>query len=208
MAVKKEKKEIDFDVEIGLEDGKEWSTDKLAGTKKLIKELAAKRSPERQLKNEFLAIQYKMEQYAENDDRHISKPIALEVFLQAYLTTLNISFRKFALAIDMNDANLKKYVGGERKFNTDLARKFGRFFHTSPVTWMKVCQLNDLIKLRTEKEGKRYDKYDFKNVVNFSKLNTSASAKMSAVVSDKISAVSSTKKVTTPARKIVPNKQK
>ncbi len=134
MATTIAKKEIDFNVEIGLKDGQEWSADKLAHTKKLIKDMGAKRSPERLLKNEFLAIQYKMEEYAEADEKHITKSIPLETFLNEYLTALNISFRKFAIALDMNDANLKKYIAGERKFNPDIARKFGRFFHTSPIT--------------------------------------------------------------------------
>ncbi len=176
MSTKKTVKENDFNVEIGLKDGQEWSADKLTQTKKLIKELAAKRSPERLLKNEFLAIQYKMEEYAEANEKHITKSIPLETFLHEYLETLNISFRKFAIAIDMNDANLKKYITGERKFNPDLARKFGRFFHISPITWMKVYQLNDLIKLRTEKIEKRYDKYDFRKVAQVSSVHHAASS--------------------------------
>lgn len=175
MAITKEKKEIDFNVEIGHKDGTEWSAEKLANTKKLIKSLAAKRSPDQVLKNEFLAIQYKMEEYAEANENLIKKPIPLETFLHEYLAILNISFRKFALAIDMNDANLKKYIAGERKFNPDLARKFGRFFHTSPVTWLKVYHLNDLIKLRTEKIEKRYDKYDFRKVTQVSSNQNAAS---------------------------------
>lgn len=161
----KTKKDTRFAVEIGLAGGAEWSAEKLANTKALVKTLAAKRSPERVLRNELLAIQYKMEEYAETDEKLITKPIPLENFLNAYLEALGISFRKFATAIDSNDANLKKYISGERKFNTDLARKFGSFFHTSPVTWMKVYQLNDLIKLRREKVARRYDKYDFRKVV-------------------------------------------
>lgn len=107
MTAIKTKKDIDFKVEIGLKDGQEWSADKLARTKALVKELAAKRSPERVLKNEILAIQYRMEEYAELDEKRISKPVPLEHFLQAYLSTLDISFRKFATAIETNDANLK-----------------------------------------------------------------------------------------------------
>ena len=176
MATTKTKKEIDFNVEIGLKDGQEWNAEKLSKTKKLIKDLAAKRSPERVLKNELLAIQYKMEEYTEADEKSIIKPIPLKTFLQEYLTALNISLRKFAIAIDMNDSNLKKYISGDRKFNADLARKFGRFFHTSPTTWMKVQQIDDLIKLRTEKIDERYYKYDFTKVVQASSLRKTATS--------------------------------
>ncbi len=71
-----------------------------------------------------------MEAYAGTDEREIEKPIPLEGFLNAYLTALDISFRRFATAIEINDANLKKYISGERKFNTDLAKRFGRFYST------------------------------------------------------------------------------
>ena len=107
-----------------------------------------------------------MEAYAGTDEREIEKPIPLEGFLNAYLTALDISFRRFATAIEINDANLKKYISGERKFNTDLAKRFGRFFHSSPVTWMKVYQLNDLVQLRKERVERRYDKYDFLKVAH------------------------------------------
>ena len=183
MATTKAKKEIDFNVEIGLKDGQEWNAEKLSKTKKLIKDLAAKRSPERVLKNELLAIQYKMEEYTEADEKSIIKPIPLKTFLQEYLTALNISLRKFAIAIDMNDSNLKKYISGDRKFNADIARKFGRFFHTSPTTWMKVQQIDDLIKLRTEKIDERYYKYDFTKVVQVSSLRKTATSVKSDYVS-------------------------
>ncbi|MEO6548185.1 MAG: hypothetical protein ABIN94_09305 [Ferruginibacter sp.] len=94
-----------------------------------------------------------------------------ETFLQAYLTALNISFRTFATAIETNDANLKKYLSGERKFNADLARKFGHFFHGSPVIWMKVNQLNDLLELQAEKVDNRYDRYDFMKHISTTAAN-------------------------------------
>lgn len=176
------KKDIDFKFEIGLPDGEEWSAEKIAHVKALAKELHAKRTPEQILKNEILGIQYRMEEYSEADEKRITKPIPLETFLQAYLTTLGISFRKFAISIGTNDANLKKYISGERKFNPDLARKFGHFFHTSPLTWMKVYQLNDLVKLRTERVGKRYDKYDYMKVAGV----VAASAMVTHAASTKV----------------------
>lgn len=165
MAAKK-KKGTDFRVEIGLKEGTEWSAEKIAQVKAMAKELHANRSAEQILKNEVLTIQYQMEAYADADEKQISQPISLDTFLQAYLSVTGLSFRKFAAAIEMNDANLQKYISGERKFNADLAKKFGRFFHTSPLTWMKVYQLNDLIQLRSERVEKRYDKYDFLKVAH------------------------------------------
>jgi antitoxin HigA-1 len=162
----KQKAAADFRVEIGLKDGTEWSAEKIAQIKAMAKELHANRSAEQILKNEVLSIRYQMEAYADADEKQISRPVSLVTFLQAYLSVMGLSFRKFATAIEMNDANLKKYISGERKFNADLAKKFGRFFHTSPLTWMKVYQLNDLIQLRSERVEKRYDKYDFMKVAH------------------------------------------
>lgn len=183
------KKDIDFNVEIGLKDGEEWSAEKLGQVKALAKELHSKRTPEQILKNQILGIQYRMEEYAEADEKRIAKPIPLEAFLHAYLNTLDISFRKFATSIGTNDANLKKYISGERKFNSDLARKFGHFFHTSPLTWMKVYQLNDLVKLRTERVGNRYDKYDFMKVVGLAATTGMAAGHAASIMISESDAV-------------------
>lgn len=166
MAIEKKNKAVDFKVEIGLPEGHAWSDSKLADMKALIKKESAKRSPEQRLKNELLAIQYQMEEYIEESDERNKKQYDIDSFLSAYLSTLNLNFKKFALSIDTTDGNLKKYLSGKRKFNTDLAMKFGNFFHTSPDLWLKVQLKNELIALKKEqKQVSRYKKYDYKKVV-------------------------------------------
>ncbi len=160
MTDRKTKNDRKYKVQIGLPEGEEWSAEKLAAVKAHAKQVAASRSPEQVMRNRYLSVKYRMEAYAATNEQEIRKTIPLETFLKEYLDVLNIPFRKFAVAIDMNDSNLKKYLSGERKFNADLARRFGRFFHTSPVTWMKVYQLNDLVELLKEPEAKEYKKYD------------------------------------------------
>jgi len=166
MASVKKNMTSDFDVKIGLPEGKSWSASKLAAMKALIKKEAAKRSPERKLKNELLGIKYQMEEYIENMDSIEPKLQGIDTFLNAYLSTLNLQFKQFAVFIDTTDGNLKKYLSGQRKFNTDLAMKFGCFFHTSPDLWLKVQLKNELIALRREhRQVARYKKYDYTKVV-------------------------------------------
>jgi hypothetical protein len=54
----KASKGSDFDIEIGLKDGKEWSDDKLAEVKAFVKKHSEKRSLERKIKSELLTIKY------------------------------------------------------------------------------------------------------------------------------------------------------
>jgi addiction module HigA family antidote len=72
---------------------------------------------------------------------------------KAYLEALNLTFKRFAIYVDTTDGNLKKYVSGVRKFNTDLALKFGHFFHTSPDLWLNVQIKNELASLKKEKNS-------------------------------------------------------
>ncbi|MEO7044260.1 MAG: hypothetical protein ABI091_03060 [Ferruginibacter sp.] len=165
----KTKKDNDFNVEIGLDDAEQWSDEKLAQVKAFVKDQSNKRSPERKLKNEILSIQYQMEAYLEDNDIKANKLCTLETFLDSYLDTLNLTFKKFAISIDTTDGNLKKYIIGERKFNIDLALKFAHFFHTTPDLWLKVQIKNELIELNKNKvHTKKYSKYNYENFLELS----------------------------------------
>src|SRR5205809_5490887 len=151
IAIPKTKKNNDFNVEIGLDDAKQWSDEKLAQVKAFVKDQSNKRSPERKVKNEMLAIKYQMESYLEDNDVKVDELRTLETFLAYYLDTLNLTFKKFAISIDMTDGNLKKYLSGDRKFTIDLALKFAHFFHSTPDLWLKVQIKNQLIELGKNK---------------------------------------------------------
>jgi antitoxin HigA-1 len=166
MAKGKKNKATDFKIGIGLTEGQTWSDSKLANMKALIKRESAKRFPEQKLKNDLLGIKYQMEEYIENTGSDNKKLQGIDKFLNAYLSSLNLQFKQFALYIDTTDGNLKKYLSGQRKFNTDLAMKFGYFFHTSPDLWLRVQLKNELIVLRKQqKQVSRYKKYDYTKVV-------------------------------------------
>lgn len=166
-SVKKEKeKKENFDIEIGLKDGKGWDDEKLAQIKAFIKNESNNRTPERRLKNELLSIKYQMEEYINNTEDNSKAIFTLEMFLNIYLKTLNLTLKKFAQSIDTTDGNLKKYLSGERKFNNDLALKFAYFFHTTPDLWLKVQIKNELASLNEEKSHiKKYKKYDYENII-------------------------------------------
>jgi len=164
--ISKTKKANDFDVAIGLDDAKQWSDEKLAQVRAFVKDQSNKRSPERKLKNEMLSIKYQMEAYLDDNDIKANKLCTLETFLDYYLDTLNLTFKKFAISIDMTDGNLKKYLSGDRKFSIDLALKFAHFFHTSPDLWLKVQIKNQLIELsKNSIQTKKYSKYDYEKIL-------------------------------------------
>ncbi len=166
MANVKKDKITNFNIEIGDNDSNEWSDETLAKVKALVKSESSKRTPERILRNEILSIQYQMEEYIENSGIDKKDILTLERFLNIYLKTLNLTLKRFAQSIDTTDGNLKKYISGERKFNTDLAMKFAYFFHTPPDIWLKIQIKNELIELEKEKEKiSKYKKYDYEKVI-------------------------------------------
>ena len=77
----KTKKGNDFNVEVGLDDAKQWSDEKLAQIKAFVKDQSNKRSPERKLRNELLSIQYQMEAYLDDNDIKVTKLCTLKTFL-------------------------------------------------------------------------------------------------------------------------------
>ncbi|TDX00530.1 helix-turn-helix transcriptional regulator [Dinghuibacter silviterrae] len=167
MTTQVNKNDTVFKVEIGLNEGQQWSDEKFARIKTRIKEKTAEFSPEQKIKIQLLSIQYTMEEYLNEDLSSVKKVHSLETFLKTYLKTLKMPLKTFAIAIDTTDGNLKKYLSGERKFNTDLALKFGHFFHTSPDLWLRVHLKNELIELNKEKKQiRRYKKYDYQKVLS------------------------------------------
>jgi plasmid maintenance system antidote protein VapI len=145
---------------------KEWNKPELAHVKGFIKAHQTKRTPEQKLKTQMLAIRYQIESYVNDEKVSEKNMVPLETFIDMYLETLNITFKKFAYSLDSTDANLKKYLSGDRKFSTDLAFKFASFFHTTPALWMGVYIKNELLALEKEKKQlSKYKKYDYLKVL-------------------------------------------
>lgn len=170
MATLSPNKKKDFKIEIGLGEGKEWSTAQKASIKDFIKKESAKLSSEEKQRISLLSIRYRMEEYVNDDD---TKIYTIDTFTKSYLAVLGISFKQFANFIGVTDGNLKKYVSGERKFNTDLAMKFGNAFNTSPQLWLIIQMKNELAQLQTSKQrASRYKRFTMANLLKQSKRAT------------------------------------
>jgi plasmid maintenance system antidote protein VapI len=121
------------------------------------------------LKNSMSSIRYRMEEYLQNEAIREDELLGLDSWLKDYLKVLNLTLKKFADIIENKDGNLKKYLIGERKFSTDLAMKFGHFFHINPEIWLNIQIKNEMILLKREKEiAVKYAKYDYEKVIQIS----------------------------------------
>ncbi|ULQ51635.1 helix-turn-helix transcriptional regulator [Flavihumibacter fluvii] len=143
-----------------------WTEEKLSRVKAFLEKENKMPIHAKDRMSALMSIQYRMEYYLLTPNSEISKIRTLEEFLAAFLKTLNIPFKLFALSIDTTDANLKKYLTGTRKFNTDLAMKFGAFFHIPPELWLNIQVKNDIVRLQEEKKlRKSYEQYNYENLL-------------------------------------------
>ena len=143
-----------------------WTEEKLVRVREFLQRENNKSIPQTDIKNTLVSIQYRMEYYLLTNNAEIQKIKPLAEFLAAFLKTLDIPFKLFALSIDNTDANLKKYLNGRRKFNIDLAMKFGAFFHTPPELWLNIQVKNDIISLREDKkQRKSYESYNYEHLL-------------------------------------------
>jgi plasmid maintenance system antidote protein VapI len=149
--------------EIQIEDL--WNEKKKQGVKEFIATHSANQSKERMLSNRLLSIQYKLEDYIQNEDKDLEVLKILD-FVKMYLKALNLTKKKLATYFEMRDSNLQKYLSGERKLNAKVALKLSAFSHTKPEHWYRVQIKNELIELNKEKENVvAYQKYDYRNLV-------------------------------------------
>ena len=142
-----------------------WNDKKKEGVKEFITSHSAKQSKERMLTNRLLSIQYKLEDYIQNDsdDKEVLKILD---FVKMYLKALNLTKKKLATYFEMRDSNLQKYLSGERKLNAEVVLKLSAFSHTKPEQWYRVQIKNELIELNKEKQKTaNYQKYDYRNLV-------------------------------------------
>lgn len=165
MSTAKDKKREDFSMTIAPSDGHKLTKEE----KGLIEEYArihhAKRSPERLIRNEMLSVLYRLEEYLQEENLNAKEVRTIEYFVGEFCKVLGLNKSQFANHLDTDISNLNKYLKGQRAFNTELAMKFSRFFHTPVDVWLKVQLKNDLIALHEAEKGHKYDKYDYKKVL-------------------------------------------
>lgn len=149
------------DVTLRPQDGHARSAKHKAIVAAAAREHHAKRSTARLIRNEMLAIRYQMESYVLDQTITINKMRSIRDFVNDFLNILNLKKGEFANYIEIDLANLNKYYKEERKFNAELALKFGHFFHTPADLWLRVQFKNEMLKFeletRLEKKYKRYD---------------------------------------------------
>jgi plasmid maintenance system antidote protein VapI len=162
MATGKGKNINEAKVEIGSSKPKQWTEAEVGKLKAFARDNAEQRSDEQEMKNKLMALRFEIEEYL-NDNG--SKTLTLEYVVGSYLKILNLPFRKFAFSLDTTDSNLKKYISGKRRFNTDLALKFSHFFHTPAELWLALEWKNELSQLKDKKVVKQYEKYDYRKVL-------------------------------------------
>ncbi|WP_281298967.1 helix-turn-helix transcriptional regulator [Flavobacterium limnophilum] len=142
-----------------------WNDKKKSEVKKVILSHSVKQSKEQLLRNQLLSIQYKLEDYIQNESDDVEVLKVLD-FVKMYLKALNLTKRELATYFEMKDSNLHKYLSGERKLNAKVVLKLSTFSHTKPEQWYRVQVKNELIELNKEKANvDYYKKYDYRNLV-------------------------------------------
>lgn len=142
-----------------------WNDDKKKDLNKIIKSLSQKQTKERIIRNELLSIQYKIEDYIQNENED-GPALKILDFIKMYLKTLNITKKDLATYFEMKDSNLQKYLSGERKLNTEVALKLSGFSHVKPEYWYRIQIKNELSDLNKKKKHlDDYKKYDYRNLI-------------------------------------------
>jgi len=139
-----------------------WNDKKKSELREFISAHSAKQSKERMLTNKLLSIQYKLEDYIENDNDE--KVLKILDFVKMYLKELHLTKKELANYFEMKDSNLHKYLSGERKLNAKVVLKLSTFSHTKPEHWYRVQIKNELKELKKE-NIENYKKYDYRNLV-------------------------------------------
>lgn len=141
-----------------------WNDKKRDTVRRAVVSHAASQSKEDILTSQLLSIQYKLEDYIQNEDD--TEVLKILDFVKMYLKALSLTKKELATYFEMRDSNLHKYLSGERKLNAKLVLKLSTFSHTKPEQWYRIEVKNELIELNKEKANVDfYKKYDYRNLV-------------------------------------------
>lgn len=152
----------DFSMTIAPSDGDKLTKEQKNFIQPHVIALADRRSTERKVRNEMLSVLYRLEEYLQQEDLDTEEVFTIEYFVSEFCKVLGLNKSQFAGFLEIDTSNLNKYLRGQRAFNTELAMKFSRFFHTPVDIWLKVQLKNDLIALHKAEKVRKYDKYDYK----------------------------------------------
>ncbi|MBC9915163.1 helix-turn-helix transcriptional regulator [Chitinophaga varians] len=164
--MEKKKRTHQPDVTLAPKDGHARSAKHKAIVAAAAKEHNTNRSTARLIRNEMLTIRYQMESYVLDQTITANEMRSIRDFANDFLRILKLKKGEFAYYIEIDLANLNKYYKEDRKFNPELALKFGHFFHTPADLWLRVQFKNEMIKFEQEtKLEKKYKKYDYEKVL-------------------------------------------
>lgn len=140
-----------------------WNSDKKKKVKEFIIAKSKEQSEERILKNKLLAVKYRIEDYIHSDSE---EEFDVHHFIKMYLDILNVTQKRLAQFLEMEQSNFHKYLTGKRKINADLALKFSRLFHIQPNYWYLIQIKNEINRQKKEKRPPHdYDKFNIQNLV-------------------------------------------
>ncbi|MCF6405648.1 hypothetical protein L3C95_22275 [Chitinophaga filiformis] len=163
---KKRETRQQVNVTLGPKDGQARSAKHKAIVAAAAKKHNANRTTARLIRNEMLAIRYQMEAYILNQTITANEMRSIRDFANDFLRILNLKKGDFACYIEIDLANLNKYYKEDRKFNPELALKFGHFFHTPADLWLRIQFKNEMLKFEQETRlEKKYKKYDYEKVL-------------------------------------------
>lgn len=165
MDTTKGKNEADFSMTIAPSDGHNLTKKERDLIEESAKLRHAQRSPERLIRNQMLSVLYRLEAYLQEENGDNKEVYTIAYFVEEFCKVLKLNKTQFASHVDTDVSNLNKYLNGQRAFNIELAMKFSHFFHTPVDIWLKVQLKNDLTALRKAEKGHKYDKYDYKKVL-------------------------------------------
>jgi antitoxin HigA-1 len=79
-----------------------------------------------------------------------------EVLFEEYLTPMNLSQNRLALAIGVHPRRINEIVLGKRSVTADTALRLARYFGTSPQFWLGL-QMDYDLDVASDRLGNRLD---------------------------------------------------
>jgi antitoxin HigA-1 len=142
-----------------------WNNENKGKVEEFIKDHLRKQTSEQKLKNKLMSIQYRIEDYLNQNNN--TRLIELEDFVAEYLKLFRIPKTEFAKILGMEWSNLYKYLkGGKtgRKLNSDIVLKISSFSHTKPEMWFYLEAKNNILELQKNQDAlEKYEKYGYEN---------------------------------------------
>lgn len=111
---------------------------------------------------EIAAITIQMEDYLKADP--IPEPKSVGIFLNHFLTTLNIRQNKLATYLNIAPSNLNKIIKGERQINSEFALKIGKIFGINPMLLLKIQLKNELSEIE-KYQHTQIEKYTLQDLI-------------------------------------------